>query len=86
MGFMKIPFEKIGVYNDKDELITGKRILAHNGSDPGSSEPPIMRYYVWVDLKTIPVPDGGYCSITPTHMRLAPKRVFGRPAEPVAGR
>jgi hypothetical protein len=30
-----------------DELITGKRIRAHNGGDPGSSEPPIMRYYVW---------------------------------------
>ena len=31
----------------KDELITGKRIRAHNGTDPGSSEPPVMRYYVW---------------------------------------
>ena len=31
----------------KDELITGKRIRAHNGNDPGSAEPPIMRYYVW---------------------------------------
>ena len=30
-----------------DELITGKRIRAHNGKDPGSAEPPIMRYYVW---------------------------------------
>ena len=29
------------------ELITGKRVLAHNGRDPGSAEPPIMRYYVW---------------------------------------
>jgi len=29
------------------ELITGKRIRAHNGADPGSAEPPIMRYYVW---------------------------------------
>ena len=29
------------------ELITGKRVRAHNGGDPGSSEPPIMRYYVW---------------------------------------
>jgi len=28
-------------------LITGKRIRAHNGKDPGSAEPPIMRYYVW---------------------------------------
>lgn len=33
----------------KDELITGKRVLAHNGGDPGSDEPPIMRYYVWHD-------------------------------------
>ncbi len=30
-----------------NELITGKRIRAHNGGDPGSSDPPIMRYYVW---------------------------------------
>ncbi len=30
-----------------NELITGKRIRAHNGKDPGSAEPPIMRYYVW---------------------------------------
>lgn len=29
------------------ELVTGKRIRAHNGKDPGGSEPPIMRYYVW---------------------------------------
>lgn len=29
------------------ELVTGKRIRAHNGGDPGSDEPPIMRYYVW---------------------------------------
>ncbi len=29
------------------ELITGKRIRAHNGNDPGSAEPPTMRYYVW---------------------------------------
>jgi hypothetical protein len=28
-------------------LITGKRIRAHNGNDPGAAEPPIMRYYVW---------------------------------------
>ncbi|MFO7905428.1 MAG: FG-GAP repeat domain-containing protein [Planctomycetota bacterium] len=31
----------------RKELITGKRVLAHNGGDPGSDEPPIMRYYVW---------------------------------------
>jgi len=30
-----------------EELITGKRIRAHNGNDPGGTEPPIMRYYVW---------------------------------------
>ncbi|MFZ5830734.1 MAG: FG-GAP repeat domain-containing protein, partial [Planctomycetota bacterium] len=30
-----------------NELITGKRIRAHNGKDPGAAEPPIMRYYVW---------------------------------------
>ena len=29
------------------ELVTGKRVRAHNGGDPGSGEPPIMRYYVW---------------------------------------
>jgi hypothetical protein len=30
-----------------DELITGKRIRAHNDGDPGAKDPPIMRYYVW---------------------------------------
>jgi len=30
-----------------EELITGKRIRAHNGNDPGGTDPPIMRYYVW---------------------------------------
>lgn len=30
-----------------EELLTGKRIRAHNGGDPGSGEPPTMRYYVW---------------------------------------
>lgn len=34
-----------------DELVTGKRIRAHNGNDPGSAEPPIMRYYVWDSQK-----------------------------------
>ncbi len=29
------------------ELVTGKRIRAHNGKDPGGDEPPIVRYYVW---------------------------------------
>lgn len=29
------------------EIVTGKRIRAHNGRDPGGTEPPIMRYYVW---------------------------------------
>ncbi|QEG41718.1 FG-GAP repeat domain-containing protein [Roseimaritima ulvae] len=29
------------------EIITGKRVRAHNGNDPGGKEPPIMRYYVW---------------------------------------
>ncbi len=31
----------------RPELITGKRVRAHNGRDPGGSDPPIMRYYVW---------------------------------------
>lgn len=31
----------------QNELITGKRVRAHNGRDPGGDEPPIMRYYVW---------------------------------------
>jgi len=30
-----------------DELITGKRVRAHNGSDPGGEEPPLICYYVW---------------------------------------
>ncbi|TWT75703.1 FG-GAP repeat protein [Posidoniimonas polymericola] len=30
-----------------DDLITGKRVLAHNGSDPGSSMTPTIQYYSW---------------------------------------
>ncbi|MCA9129637.1 MAG: VCBS repeat-containing protein [Planctomycetales bacterium] len=29
------------------ELVTGKRVRAHNGRDPGGKEPPIVKYYVW---------------------------------------
>ncbi|RMF41622.1 MAG: VCBS repeat-containing protein [Planctomycetota bacterium] len=29
------------------ELITGKRVRAHNGRDPGGTDPPVMRYYQW---------------------------------------
>lgn len=31
----------------QDELITGKRYYAHNGSDPGGQEPPCLYYYTW---------------------------------------
>ncbi len=30
-----------------NELITGKRVRAHNGKDPGALDPPAMYYYVW---------------------------------------
>ena len=30
-----------------DEVLTGKRVRAHYGNDPGSDEPPTIRYYVW---------------------------------------
>ena len=29
-----------------DELLTGKRVRAHNGNDPGANDPPILCYYV----------------------------------------
>lgn len=29
-----------------DEIITGKRVRAHNGNDPGGKEPPLVCYYV----------------------------------------
>jgi len=35
----------------KQELITGKRVRAHNGGDPGAGDPPIICYYKW-DEKT----------------------------------
>ncbi|MBX3436653.1 MAG: VCBS repeat-containing protein [Planctomycetaceae bacterium] len=35
----------------RDELITGKRVRAHNDGDPGGLEPPILGYYVWDDAK-----------------------------------
>ena len=31
----------------KPELITGKRVLAHNGGDPGAAEPACLYYYNW---------------------------------------
>jgi len=31
----------------RDELITGKRVRAHNGRDPGHSDPAIVVYYTW---------------------------------------
>lgn len=30
-----------------DELITGKRVFAHNGRDPGGRMPPCLYYYEW---------------------------------------
>ena len=30
------------------ELITGKRVYAHNGKDPGGREPPCLFYYRWL--------------------------------------
>ena len=30
-----------------DELIAGKRVLAHNGQDPGANDPPCIAYYEW---------------------------------------
>lgn len=31
----------------QEELITGKRYYAHNGSDPGGQDPPCLYYYSW---------------------------------------
>jgi hypothetical protein len=31
----------------ENELITGKRVRAHNGKDPGGDEPPCIYYYKW---------------------------------------
>ena len=31
----------------RDELITGKRVRAHNGRDPGGTQPPLVCYYTW---------------------------------------
>ncbi|MHC2070343.1 FG-GAP repeat domain-containing protein [Bremerella sp. T1] len=31
----------------QDDLITGKRVRAHNGNDPGGKEPPVLNYYTW---------------------------------------
>ena len=35
-----------------DELITGKRVRAHNGGDPGGTEMPCMYYYHWDKSKS----------------------------------
>ena len=34
----------------KKELITGKRIWAHSGKDPGSNDPPALYAYTWDDI------------------------------------
>ena len=31
----------------QDELITGKRVFAHNGRDPGGKDPSVVYYYDW---------------------------------------
>jgi len=31
----------------QDELITGKRVFAHGGKDPGGKDPPCLYYYTW---------------------------------------
>lgn len=31
----------------EEELITGKRVFAHNGKDPGGMEEPVLYYYNW---------------------------------------
>jgi len=31
----------------KEDLITGKRVRAHSGQDPGSAETPSLFYYIW---------------------------------------
>jgi len=36
----------------RDELITGKRVRAHNGNDPGGKEPPLVCYYTWDEGST----------------------------------
>lgn len=33
--------------DEQPELITGKRYFAHNGGDPGGTEPPCLYYYDW---------------------------------------
>ena len=32
---------------DEEELISGKRVRAHNGKNPGGNEPPCIHYYEW---------------------------------------
>ncbi len=49
----------------EEELITGKRVFAHNGKDPGGMEEPVLYYYNWdkenerFDRKTIAVGSAG---------------------------
>lgn len=33
--------------DEKPELITGKRVRAHSGNDPGGKEPAVLYYYTW---------------------------------------
>lgn len=31
----------------REEIVTGKRVRAHNGHDPGGTDPPLVCYYTW---------------------------------------
>ncbi len=48
-----------------EELIAGKRVLAHNGNDPGGHEPPCLYYYQW---------DPGSGQLRALHHRRGPGR------------
>ncbi len=74
----------------RKELITGKRVRAHNGNDPGGKEPECMYYYTWnraagkFTRHTISPPGGGVG--IGMQIRVADLSGDGRPDIAVAGK
>jgi hypothetical protein len=72
------------------ELITGKRVRAHNGNDPGGLEPACLYYYTWdksnqeFTRHTISPPGGGVG--TGMQIRIVDLNTDGRPDIVVAGK